>query len=65
MKYRIQSPETVVQAEQCKERAAACMRKALRLDDEMLQEAYIQLARLWRATAERTFSLNQTEKKAE
>lgn len=65
MMYRSQSPETVVQAEQCKESAAACMREALRLDDDMLQEAYIQLARLWRATAERTFSPNQAEKEAE
>jgi hypothetical protein len=41
------------------------MREALRLDDDMLQEACIQLARLWRATAERTFSPNQAEKGAE
>jgi hypothetical protein len=65
MRHRIQSPEAVVQGEQCKQRAAACMREALRLDDDMLQEAYIQLARLWHATAERTFSLNQVEKEAE
>jgi hypothetical protein len=62
--YRIQSQETVVQAERCKERAAACTREALRLDDDMLQEAYFQLARLWRASAERTFDLKQAEKEA-
>jgi hypothetical protein len=65
MRYRTQSPETDVQAAQCKQRAAACTREALRLDDDMLQEAYIQLARLWRASAERTFSLNQAENKAD
>ena len=65
MQHRIQSPEAAIQAEQCEERAAACTREALNLDDDMLQEAYIQLARLWRATAERTVSLKQAKKEVE
>ena len=53
MTDRRHSPAVVNQVEQCKKRAAACMHEAFFLNDDMLREAYVQLAQHWHAIAER------------
>jgi hypothetical protein len=51
----------VNQADERRNRAAHCMGIAARVGDDVLREAYFQLAHHWRAMAARTESFEQIE----
>jgi|HubBroStandDraft_4_1064222.scaffolds.fasta_scaffold01110_3 hypothetical protein len=49
------------QADECRKRADDCVRAAVCVRDDVLREAYFQLARHWRGMASQAESLEQVE----
>jgi hypothetical protein len=58
MTVQVQSAIGISRADECRRRAADCMKEAGVAGDDMLRHAYFQLAGLWKRLADRAGSSN-------